>query len=87
MSSPAKDSKSGQKESGSKSKVEITSPKTTLELLEEDDEFQEFDVANWEDAKLTEKEDNQLWKDDWDDDGVEDSFNEQLRAQIKQTTK
>lgn len=35
-----------------------------LELLEEDDEFEEFEGANWEDAK-GDTEDGQLWQDDW----------------------
>jgi broad specificity phosphatase PhoE len=58
-----------------------------IELLEEDDEFQEFDSASWEDAKVAETEDNQLWKDDWDDDDAVDDFTEQLRAQIQQASK
>lgn len=60
---------------------------TLAELLEEDDEFQEFDSASWEDAKVAETEDNQLWKDDWDDDDAVDDFTQQLRAQIAQASK
>jgi len=63
------------------------STSSRTELLEEDDEFQEFDGATWEDAQVTEAEDNQLWKDDWDDDDAVDDFTQQLRAQIQQTSK
>ena len=82
MSSPAKDNKA--KAVGAKKGEQKATPKTTLELLEEDDEFQEFDGATWEDAKAANKEDGQLWKDDWDDDDNEDTFAVQLRAQIAQ---
>ena len=83
MSSPTKDTKASPSATAKKA-VEKEAPKTTLELLEEDDEFQEFDGATWEDAKAANKEDGQLWKDDWDDDDNEDTFSAQLRAQIAQ---
>jgi hypothetical protein len=62
-------------EAGSKDEVknaEVEKPKSTLQLLEEDDEFEEFDSATWEEAKSTVEEDKQLWKDDWDDDAADD---------------
>ena len=71
--------------SHSPSYLHCTGPPT--ELLEEDDEFQEFDSASWEDAKVEETESNQLWKDDWDDDDAVDDFTQQLRTQIQQATK
>ena len=83
MSSPSKGEEKGGKGGVEAKKSTDEAPKTTLELLEEDDEFQEFDIVTWEDTKVTEKVNNQLWKDDWDDDGVEDDFTEQLRAQIQ----
>lgn len=55
--------------------------KSALELLEEDDEFEEFEGTNWEDFPAP-TEENQLWQDDWDDDDVNDDFTAQLRAQI-----
>ncbi len=43
--------------------------------------------ATWEDAKVSEVEDKQLWKDDWDDDDIADDFAQQLRQQIEQAAK
>ena len=61
-------------------KAKDVKPDSALELLEEDDEFEEFEGTTWEDAKET--EDGQLWQDDWDDDDVNDDFAQQLRQQI-----
>mmetsp|Transcript_30649 Transcript_30649/g.33499 ORF Transcript_30649/g.33499 Transcript_30649/m.33499 type:complete len:87 (-) Transcript_30649:75-335(-) len=70
----------------SKSTVGATQPanekKSVLELLEEDDEFEEFEGTAWED-QVGSAEDQQLWKDDWEDDDVNDDFTQQLRAQIE----
>lgn len=41
--------------------------------------------ATWEDAKATEKADNELWKDDWDDDNAGDDFTVQLRSYMEQS--
>ncbi|KAL0809417.1 hypothetical protein ABMA28_011601 [Loxostege sticticalis] len=52
--------------------------KVDLGLLEEDDEFEEFPAENWgtEDA---DDEDVSVWEDNWEDDIVQDDFNQQLR--------
>ena len=81
-------SKDASKEAGSPSKVKTdadsnNAPKSTLELLEEDDEFEEFDQGNWDSNSAQQEEDKQLWKDDWDDDEPDDTFTEQLRSQIR----
>ena len=47
-----------------KADTKKASSENVLELLEEDDEFEEFEGANWEDAK-GDAEDGQLWQDDW----------------------
>jgi 26 proteasome complex subunit DSS1 len=55
--------------------------KTELGLLEEDDEFEEFETEDWQqDDKATHGEkDVNLWEDNWDDDNIEDDFTIQLR--------
>lgn len=63
-------------------KVEATKESSALELLEEDDEFEEFEGASWEELDR-QGEDKQLWQDDWDDDDVNDEFTQQLREQIE----
>ncbi|EAT46707.1 AAEL002121-PA [Aedes aegypti] len=57
-------------------------PKVDLGLLEEDDEFEEFPAEDWTGNKEDEEE-LSVWEDNWDDDNVEDDFNQQLRAQLE----
>ncbi|KAH8104884.1 DSS1/SEM1 family-domain-containing protein [Phellopilus nigrolimitatus] len=65
--------------------------------LEEDDEFEEFGVQDWDD-KQTDLEHlggtapgaarsggDELWEDDWDDDDVEDEFSVRLRGELVKT--
>ena len=44
-----------------------------IELLEEDDEFEEFE-NDWNVNNMKQDEEPQLWQDDWDDDNVVDEF-------------
>ncbi|RNA45020.1 26S proteasome complex subunit DSS1 [Brachionus plicatilis] len=60
------------------------SQKTELGLLEEDDEFEEFEAEDWnESAKETEDAEANLWEDNWDDDNIEDDFTIQLRNELE----
>ncbi|EPZ33797.1 hypothetical protein ROZALSC1DRAFT_29497 [Rozella allomycis CSF55] len=49
-----------------------------LEVLEEDDEFEEFLAEDWNEDEEEILDVNQ-WEDNWDDDNVEDDFSIQLR--------
>ncbi|KAJ2391506.1 hypothetical protein GGI23_005405 [Coemansia sp. RSA 2559] len=54
-------------------------------MLEEDDEFEEFEIEDWnEDAE--DKEDVTLWDDNWDDDDLEDDFSKQLRVELEKAS-
>ncbi|KIP08050.1 hypothetical protein PHLGIDRAFT_19052 [Phlebiopsis gigantea 11061_1 CR5-6] len=65
-----------------------------LGVLEEDDEFEEFPVADWDDAQTdlahlggaapgaAKSGGDKLWEDNWDDDDVEDDFSVQLRNEL-----
>ncbi|KAG8935608.1 hypothetical protein FRC03_010422 [Tulasnella sp. 419] len=68
-----------------------------LGALEEDDEFEEFPAADWDDSETALAQLNadansggkngsgltdQLWEDNWDDDDIEDDFSNQLRAEL-----
>lgn len=58
--------------------------KTELGLLEEDDEFEEFEAEDWnESAKESEETEKNLWEDNWDDDNIEDDFTIQLRNELE----
>jgi len=52
-----------------------------LEMLEEDDEFEEFDVQDW--APKADDDDEHNWQDDWDDDLADDDFIGHLRKELK----
>ncbi|ORX70171.1 hypothetical protein DL89DRAFT_153351 [Linderina pennispora] len=53
----------------------------TTGALEEDDEFEEFEVEDWS-PDAEDKEDATLWDDNWDDDDLEDDFSNQLRVEL-----
>ncbi|KAJ1936216.1 26S proteasome complex subunit SEM1 [Linderina macrospora] len=53
----------------------------TTGALEEDDEFEEFEVEDWT-PDAEDKEDATLWDDNWDDDDLEDDFSNQLRVEL-----
>ena len=52
------------------------------DVLEEDDDFEEFELNNWsKDAQDT--DDNSQFKSSWDDDdGADDQFTQQLRSEL-----
>jgi len=64
-----------------------------LSALEEDDEFEEFPVQDWDDTEtelgklsglqpgVAMSGSDRLWEDNWDDDDVEDDFSLQLRKE------
>lgn len=43
--------------------------------------------TEWADGKEDEDEAVNVWEDNWDDDNVEDDFNQQLRAQLESQKK
>ncbi|KAK2442847.1 Protein DELETION OF SUV3 SUPPRESSOR 1(I) [Trifolium repens] len=57
-----------------------------IDLFEDDDEFEEFEINEEWDAIEEGKEVIQQWEDDWDDDDVSDDFSVQLRRELESTT-
>ncbi|KAL5076369.1 hypothetical protein RYX36_015353 [Vicia faba] len=57
-----------------------------IDLFEDDDEFEEFEINEEWDDKEEGKEIAQQWEDDWDDDDVSDDFSLQLRRELESTT-
>lgn len=51
------------------------------DMLEEDDEFEEFEQESW-DVAAEDAEDQQLWQEGWDEDDTEGDFTQQLRAEL-----
>jgi 26 proteasome complex subunit DSS1 len=56
------------------------------EIVEEDDEFEEFEDEGWMDRK-EELEDKHYWADDWDNDDMNEEFAAQLRQELAATAK
>ncbi|KAJ3716099.1 DSS1/SEM1 family-domain-containing protein [Lentinula raphanica] len=68
-----------------------------LGVLEEDDEFEEFAAADWDDSQTdlahlggvapgaAKSGGDKLWEDNWDDDDIEDEFSMQLRNELVKT--
>ncbi|KAL5725207.1 hypothetical protein ACHQM5_008377 [Ranunculus cassubicifolius] len=57
-----------------------------IDLFEDDDEFQEFEVDQEWDVKEQGVDVTQQWEDDWDDDDVSDDFSMQLRRALETNT-
>mmetsp|Transcript_18145 Transcript_18145/g.51251 ORF Transcript_18145/g.51251 Transcript_18145/m.51251 type:complete len:83 (+) Transcript_18145:38-286(+) len=56
-----------------------------VEALEEDDEFDEFETEGWTPADEDKTDADAEWRDDWEDDEVDDAFCTQLRAELAKT--
>ncbi|KAF6744411.1 DSS1/SEM1 family-domain-containing protein [Ephemerocybe angulata] len=77
--------------------VVVTAASESLGVLEEDDEFEEFAAADWDDAQTdlahlggaapgaAKSAGDKLWEDNWDDDDIEDDFSVQLRSELAKT--
>ncbi|XP_044465385.1 protein DELETION OF SUV3 SUPPRESSOR 1(I)-like [Mangifera indica] len=57
-----------------------------IDLFEDDDEFEEFEINQEWDDKEEGKDTTQQWEDDWDDDDVNDDFSLQLRRELENNT-
>ncbi|KAJ8619967.1 hypothetical protein MRB53_028496 [Persea americana] len=61
----------------------VASEDAKVDLLEDDDEFEEFEINEEWDDKEEGKEALQQWEDDWDDDDVNDDFSLQLKKELE----
>eukprot|EP00011_Vannellida_sp_DIVA3-517-6-12_P008950 CAMPEP_0114613166 /NCGR_PEP_ID=MMETSP0168-20121206/4992_1 /TAXON_ID=95228 ORGANISM="Vannella sp., Strain DIVA3 517/6/12" /NCGR_SAMPLE_ID=MMETSP0168 /ASSEMBLY_ACC=CAM_ASM_000044 /LENGTH=62 /DNA_ID=CAMNT_0001824163 /DNA_START=74 /DNA_END=262 /DNA_ORIENTATION=+ len=61
----------------------MASKAPTHEILQEDDEFEEFE-DEWAEAEVDE-EDKVQWEDNWDDVDVDDDFSAALRKELQKT--
>ncbi|DBB18379.1 TPA: 26S proteasome complex subunit SEM1 [Trebouxia sp. C0006] len=67
-------------------KADVSKPQQPVKPMEDDDEFEEFDVEGWkeEDEDPAKAE---LWEADWDDTSVSDNFAQQLRTELQSHAK
>ena len=66
-------------------KAAETSPAASvnpMEAIEEDDEFEEFQVAHWGKSEEDQSDDAQQWMDNWDADDMDDDFTKNLREEL-----
>ncbi|CAI5716968.1 unnamed protein product [Peronospora destructor] len=66
--------------------VPVTAEKapTLIVVTEEDDEFEEFEDADWNgQAEEKDAQIKQQWQDDWDVDEADDEFCNQLRKELQ----
>ncbi|ORX75070.1 hypothetical protein BCR32DRAFT_98777 [Anaeromyces robustus] len=49
--------------------------------IDEDDDFEDFPVEEWEVPK--DQDDSQYWENNWDDSDIDDEFSKQLRAELQ----
>ncbi|CAN8275478.1 unnamed protein product [Cochlearia groenlandica] len=61
----------------------IATEDVKMDLFEDDDEFEEFEIEEDWVEKEEVKEVSQQWEDDWDDDDVNDDFSQQLRKELE----
>ncbi|BCR86855.1 proteasome regulatory particle lid subunit SEM1 [Aspergillus chevalieri] len=57
-------------------------------VLEEDDEFEDFPVEDWdqeeaEKASVAANDNAHLWEESWDDDDAAEDFSKQLQEELK----
>ncbi|VVT55214.1 uncharacterized protein SAPINGB_P004484 [Magnusiomyces paraingens] len=60
-----------------------------LVSLEEDDEFEDFPVEQWNDGDLDPElaeGGERLWEEKWDDDDADDDFAAQLREELRKNS-
>ncbi|KAL9621946.1 MAG: hypothetical protein Q9160_003608 [Pyrenula sp. 1 TL-2023] len=56
-------------------------------LLEEDDEFEDFPVEDWTAEEATAPGGNtHLWEESWDDDDQNEEFSKQLKEELKKVS-
>lgn len=58
--------------------------KVDADVLEEDDDFEEFEEDTWADVKPI-PEDELQWEDNWDDEEDDDDFAKRLREELAKT--
>ncbi|KAF8199593.1 DSS1/SEM1 family-domain-containing protein [Pholiota molesta] len=96
MSSSASNSKAAESSKAPEQPTQ-SEPLPHVGVLEEDDEFEEFPVADWNNSETdlahlagaapgaAKSGGDKLWEDNWDDDDIEDEFSVQLRNELAKT--
>ena len=62
---------------------EEQSLKAKIQVLEEDDYFEDFVEEDWDEKAIKEDINFKQWQENWEDDEVDDKFENQLRVEIE----
>lgn len=81
----AGDAKKGDGSAATSPPTEATA--SAMEAIEEDDEFEEFQVAHWGKSEEDAADDTQQWMDNWDADDMDDDFTKNLREELMKNEK
>eukprot|EP00055_Hartaetosiga_balthica_P002234 m.3203 g.3203 ORF g.3203 m.3203 type:complete len:63 (+) comp2030_c0_seq1:55-243(+) len=54
-----------------------------VQLMQEDDEFEEFPEEEWADEENEKSNENELWDDNWEEEDVEDDFSIRLKKELQ----
>lgn len=57
-------------------------PADPAQFDEDDDDFEEFDVEDWEKEKNQEQIGIKQWQEDWDDEDIDTDFAKELKQEI-----
>jgi hypothetical protein len=60
---------------------EESTPAVDTDVLEEDDDFEEFEDERWDETP--QPQDDLQWEDNWDDEEDDDGFAQRLRAELE----
>ncbi|KAJ2788005.1 26S proteasome complex subunit SEM1 [Coemansia interrupta] len=58
--------------------------KNNINLIEDDDEFEEFPVEDWDESSVDTEELTNIFQ-GWEDDNIEDDFSKQLRVELEKS--
>lgn len=68
-------------------KPDLAEKEKMIKLLEEDDYFEDFNEEDWDEKAIKEHTDFKQWQENWEDDEVDDKFENQIRAEIEKFKK
>jgi 26 proteasome complex subunit DSS1 len=60
-----------------------TKEKTKIQIFEEDDYFEDFVEEDWDEKAIKEDINFKQWQENWEDEEVDDKFENQIRMEIQ----
>ena len=57
--------------------------KNKIQIFEEDDYFEDFSEEDWDEKAMKEDINFKQWQENWDDEEIDDKFENQLRTEIE----